>query len=410
MSYQFTGKPGYALLSGSLAIFSGFYLPFIITTDTFTIMMFLGASLFLLVAALNVQSRSGLLAVGLLTGLIHLTRSDGLLWLPIVVIFLWFQGPSAKDKQAKVLRSLWVILGYGLIMAPWIYRNLIDFGTPLAPGGLKTLWSTSYDQLFSYPASQLNLMNWTSSGLDAILESRLWALGINLQRTLAEQGVIFLTPLILFGMWRTRSDPRVKLGSWIWSATFIVMTFGFPFAGARGGLFHSCAAFQPLYWAVAPVGLESFIRWGQRRRNWQADQARVVFGTGLVIIAAVLSGVVFYQRSVGSAQETFVWNQPAVHYQNADQVLKSLGALPEDIVMVNNPPGYAIATHRRAIVIPDGDVDTLLDAAARYDARYVVLGLDHPRGLGDLYDFPNNSPQGLAYLTSTDGTHIFRIQ
>jgi len=49
LSYRLIAKKHWALLAGFLAIFSGFYLPYLTTTDTFAIYMFLGAVYFLMV-------------------------------------------------------------------------------------------------------------------------------------------------------------------------------------------------------------------------------------------------------------------------------------------------------------------------------------------------------------------------
>ena len=106
----------------------------------------------------------------------------------------------------------------------------------MAPGSSRSLWIVEYDELFIFPSSQLTMERWLSSGLATIIKARSWALGINLQRSIAEQGMIFLTPLIFIGLWQFRKDRRVQLGILAWFVTFFIMTFMFPFQGARGGL------------------------------------------------------------------------------------------------------------------------------------------------------------------------------
>jgi hypothetical protein len=83
--------------------------------------------------------------------------------------------------------------------------------------------------------------------------------------------------------------------------------------------------------------------------------------------------------------------------------------MPGDIVAVNNPAGYYAASSRPAIVIPDGAVDTLLAAARRFGARYVLLESNHPAGLEELYERPADQP-GLRFLKTVEGTHIFVVQ
>jgi hypothetical protein len=92
-----------------------------------------------------------------------------------------------------------------------------------------------------------------------------------------------------------------------------------------------------------------------------------------------------------------------------EQVLQDNGAISSDVVMVGNPPGYYIATRRSAIVIPEGGINTLLEAAKAYHPRFVILEKDHPQGLNQLYVNPGDNP-GLIYLTTYDDTHIYLVE
>jgi hypothetical protein len=410
LGYQFSGNSRWAFVSGLLAVFSGLYLPYISTTDTFTLYMLLGGILLLLLPKTNFPSPFAMVAAGIIVGLLHLSRADGIIWLPSLILVMIY-GTKSRAFLKIILKNLFLLLlGYILVMSPWIYRNLAEFGSFLSPGGLRTLWLTNYDQLFSYPAGQLTFQHWWSSGLVEILKARLWALGINTQRTIAEQGMVFLTPLVILGMWRSRSDLRVQIGFWAWMLTFSVMTLFFPFAGARGGLFHSCAALQPLFWAITPLGLNVFVEWGERQRGWKPEQAHLVFSSALVGFAVFLSVGLFFQRVIGPDLTTYAWEKTSSHYQAVESELQTLGATPDDIVMVKNPPGYNVVSHRSAIVIPDGDVRTLISAATRYGARYIVLELDHSSRLDDLYQDPQNSHPYLTYLLTLNNTRIFEAK
>jgi 4-amino-4-deoxy-L-arabinose transferase-like glycosyltransferase len=73
---------GWAWRSGLLTIFSGFYLPFLLTSDTFILYAWVGCGA--LWAMVEVSRRpSGLrwIGVGVLVGLAHLIRTDGILLL-----------------------------------------------------------------------------------------------------------------------------------------------------------------------------------------------------------------------------------------------------------------------------------------------------------------------------------------
>ena len=67
------------------------------------------------------------------------------------------------------------------------------------------------------------------------------------------------------------------------------------------------------------------------------------------------------------------WNEGEYLYLKADQFLVAQGARPDAIVMVRNPPAYFVMTGRQAIVVPYGDVKTLLAASRKYNASYIIL-------------------------------------
>jgi hypothetical protein len=409
LNYRLTAKKNWAMLSGLLAIFSGFYLARLTTTDTFGLVMVLGA-VYLLSIPGSTRKSSFIrwFFLGVITGVFHLSRADGILWIPVsmLIAFLDVKGTIAE----RLKNSGCVVAGYLLVMGPWILRNWVTFGSLLSPGGLRTLWLTEYDQLFAYPAAQLTFKHWWASGFSQILQARFWALGINLQRILAEQGMIILTPLILLGLWHLRKDLRVVAGLWGWLLTFVMMTFIFPFAGARGGLFHSCAALQPLFWAVTPVGLDICLEWGARKRNWDPPKAGSVFGFALVAVTAFFTVVVFFQNVIGPDPSRPLWTQSQWKYAKIESELQKLGASSDDVVMVKNAPGYYLVSNRPGVAIPYGDEKTLVEAATRYGVSYILLEADHPEGLQSLYENPEKHPFELDYLLSIDGTLIFELK
>jgi hypothetical protein len=430
LSFSLTRQKGIATLAGLLAVFSAFYLPYLSTTDTFVLYMVFGA-LFLLAVGNKPDMedwRWRLLqpfGLGFLAGFMHLARADGILWLGMAFVTVTLNVFSHNKGQANgglgnitkfnfslsrlIVSISLVLIGYLLVMGPWMLRNLAVLGTPLAPGGNRALWITQYDELFAYPASLLTPARWLGSGLPEIMRARLWASGQNLQTALAVQGEIFLIPLIILGLWKLRHDRRIQLGSLAWLATFVAMTVVFPFQGSRGGFFHSGAALQPLWWAVAPVGLEGFIAWGARARGWQANQAQRIFGAGLVGLAILLTVLITEGRVLGKDLSHPIWGESAAHYNHLEQALQGIGARAGETVMVNNPPGYFIAAGRPAIVTPFGDEQILLKTADYYNARYILLEFDHAAGLDTLYNSPGDR-EGLKYLLSVDGTRVFKVE
>jgi hypothetical protein len=103
------------------------------------------------------------------------------------------------------------------------------------------------------------------------------------------------------------------------------------------------------------------------------------------------------------------WNEGEYLYQSVDKFLLDRGVTPGEIVMTRNPPAYFIMTGRRAVVVPYGDVQTLIDAARKYDVRYVVLERKGAiNELANLYAHPDQYPD-FNYLGMLDETIILHI-
>lgn len=425
LSFVLTRRAWMAWLAGGLAVFSGYYLAFLGTTDTFGLSMLLGALWLLIAQRLLRASGEGravyleAFILGILAGLMHQARADGLIWLLMsgVVLALWLRSSAkavgkAEARGGRLLPALVAIAlcgtGYLVVMGGWFIRNLQSFGSWLGPGSGRALWITRYDEIYLYPASQLTFQHWISGGLEQILAARLWALGQNLQTALAVQGLIFLGPLALLGFWILRRDTSIRLGLLAWAGIFLAFTLLFPFQGARGGFFHSGAALQPLLWSVVPVGLSAVIAWGVGRRNWRTRRSKLLFGVGLVAISAIFTAFLTHARLVGTSPPESAWGAAVQSYSELDSHLGSLGIGPGEIAMVNNPPGYWTVTGRPAIVIPDGPPQAALDAGRRYGASYLLLDANYPREMGELFANPGDRP-GLDYVGTRRQVRIFRI-
>lgn len=420
LAFSITGRQRMALLAGALAVVSPYYLPYLVTTETFGISMLVGV-LFLQVTA-SVWKTSGqgarplrFFALGLLAGIFHLARADGLIWLFFalgVACVVSLRPATRKEVRRWVgpwaLRMLAVGLGYLLVMGPWMARNLQEFGTLLSPGGSRALWLTNYDELFAFPAQTLTFQHWISSGLAAIARVRWEALVWNIQTVVGVQGDIFLLPLMLVGLWQARKDVRIRFFALAWSIIFGVMTLVFPLPGSRGGFFHSGAALQPVLWAVAPLGLEQFIQWGARHRRWNPELSRRVFGAGALGLVLMFGLMVYYQRVIGADVAHPAWEESWRTAGQLEKVLQSQGADPTQVVLVNNPPGYTTATGRPSIVIPDGNEGTLRQVIRAYHPAYLWLEANHVSGLDDLYEHPADR-DGLVYLGSFDAARLFRV-
>jgi len=386
IAWQTSTNRRHAWAAALFVIFSGFFVVFWSVPETFTPFAVFGA------LCLWLASQGGWwgLIAGACAGLAHLTRADGvLLLLPALLV------PMLKrDTMTRLAtRCLGVMLGYAVVMCPWLAHNWMATGHLLSTAGAKTIFLTNYDDLYSF-GKTLDPSAFLAWGAGSILRSKLEALWANLLTLVAVDGLVFLAPFAAIGFWIKRREPVYQSALLYGAALYLAMSLVFTFPGVRGGMFHSSAALLPFIFASAMVGLDMVIDWvAARRATWNAAIARPIFTWGLVSLAVMLSLAIYVPRVRG-------WSQ-------SDEVYRAIGARlsdePAAIVMVNDPPGYVYHTGQQAISIPNGDVETLLAAAKRFHATWIVLDANRPSALAALYSRSQSDSRLALVETFQDG-------
>jgi len=416
LSLKFLRNPRHAWVAGLLAAFSGVYIVYSSIPETFVLYLVLGGLIWLVLFRSGWQNTSfKTLAVrasllGILVGLLHLTRADGIVWVAGGILWLtWVSVSHANSAKLRVaiIGITVFLLTYSLVMGAWYARNLNLFGSLMATGNSRTLWLNNYDQTFSFPADQLTIANWMAVGFGSQLLARWDALVMNLKNLVAVQGLVILGPLMIAGLWQKRRERGVRFAGLMMIGTLILMTLVFPYAGSRGGYLHSASAFQTLLWAAVPAGLELFVAWGQRKRNWQPERATPVFASLLVLVCVFMTGWFYIQKVVGTGEPSTRWGYSDDMYREIDEKLNNFNVSPQDLIMVNNPPGFYLATGRPSIVIPGGGADQAVAAAKKYGAKWMLLGSEQGN-LDDLYKNPKQN-DALQYRGDVGDLRLFCI-
>jgi len=387
-----------------LTLFSGFFFPYWTLPETFAPFALFG-SLALWIAGGGKPDADGRmrklcrwLLVGLLAGLCHLTRADGIVLLSVVALApllgLWARirvkieqdgvsGQAQGNAPTRLIASTigglaLIVAGYLLVMGPWFLRNLRQVGSLLSPAGTKAMWLTTYDDLFCYDCD-LSLRSYMAWGVGNVLRSKLFALWTNLQRFLAEDCLVFLLPLVLIGLYRLRTCLRFALSTIYLLCLYLVHSLVFTYPGWRGGFFHSSGVLLPYLYAAGIVGLDVAVRWvARRRRRWHVRQAGTVYAAGAVVLAVFLSLYVTFTKLPAW------WDADQV-YGDVSAWLSQRGVASDTAIMVGNPPAFWYRSRRPSVVVPNGGVDTLLAVADRYGVGYVILDVNRPVPLADLH-------------------------
>ena len=410
LAFRVSGQTRLALVSGLLSIFSLYYAPFMPVPDNYALFMLLGG-IFLLLAPR--RGRWIPVALGALAGLMTLARSDGLLWLGLAgltIIWTSSKGDGTPNTLSNWLRlvipaGVLVLVGYLLTMGWWHVRNLNLFGSLLTPGGGRLLWLQNYNQTFIYPPEELTCASFLQAGWDLAIQNRVRAFVSNFSNAFGAQGGIFLFPFTLIGLWQLRRELRTKIAVTGWVILFVVMTIIFPFAGSRGSFFHAGAAFQPYWWIAAPIGLEAGLRWARSRGQFTDKNASVFLQGVLVLLAIFMTGYLVNFRVISAG-----WAKDDLIYPAVQKLLMDKGLLPADVVIVRNPPGYFIASGNSSIALPFGDESTILAAAEKFDASYLVLEKGGTfESIQQLYDEPQSHPS-FVYIGEANEAKLYRIE
>ncbi|MGD1993169.1 MAG: glycosyltransferase family 39 protein [Anaerolineae bacterium] len=403
-----TGKRWIAWMAGLTTLFSGFFFSYWTLPETFTPFALFGSLALWLAAGHGRRGATATraLAAGTLVGLAHLTRADGILLLPVAALAAFIR-PAASDDARPSLRVsrpalgrvALTLLGYAVVMTPWFLRNLARIGAPLSPSGTQTLWLRTYDDLFCYDCS-LTLRSYLAWGASNILRSKLWAAGVNLQRFLAENCLIFLLPFTLAGLYRLRRRPPFALATLTLVLIYLAHSFAFTFPGPRGGFFHASAALLPFLHTAAGDGLDAAIGWAARRRRWNRRQARTVFAATVVCLSILLS-------AYATANKLEDWRHERETYQ---WLARWLAEEPSaSTVMIANPPAFWYHTRHPSVAVPNEGLELLLSAARRYDVSHLVLDENRPQPLGPFYAGEIDDER-LELVATLEQTKIYHVR
>lgn len=402
----------HAWMAGLLTLFSGFFVRFWGSIDTFAPYALVGATCLVTLGLMLQPGRAwrqvAVLAAlsGMLAGLGHLTRADGILLLLVGwSAVLWPFGNQGLHWRSRLLSLTLMTVTYLMVMSPWFARNLTLIGSPLPVGGAQGIWFRQYNDIFAYPpiASPATLF---ADGWGAFLSSRWLALTNNLGTFIVVEGLVVIAPLMLLGLWKRRHDPFLR-AFWMYAlGLHLVMTFVFPFPGYRGGLFHSAAALVPWWAILGLLGLDDAVNWlAQRRRQWRAASARWVFSSGLVLLALALS------LSISLPNRVPAMTGPGEYAEVATVV-------PADArVMINDPAQLYYRTGLGGVVLPAASPDVIPEIARKYGVRYLLLegvtadGAIPSAAPVELWSILTQTPDFLIPVPLTDsGKRLYEIR
>jgi hypothetical protein len=388
ISHKISQNRFISFIAGLLAVFSGYYFKFFTIPETIVPSIFFGGIFFLLIGYLfeNRKNKYKLMIfLGIITGLLYLSRSDGVLYLIIAIGCVFVSALKTKDEMnfSLLFRKLIVLAFFFLIISGWIFvYNKINFGTILAPGSSRALFIATYDDTFIYPSSLLTPEYFFENGL-GLRPAQIWtAIKQNLGSFVGVQLLIVGLPLIVFGLINRQHKLIIRVAIIHFSAIFIFMTIIFPLAGSRGGFLHASSGNQIIFWYLIAEGLHQFIEWGIRKRNWKLARSKKMFGSALVTFVVLLTIIVYSKDVLGNTPGLQKWNAEYKRYEFIESIIEEESESKFEVMMINNPLGYHYTTGRWSVVIPNTDPTNLLEIINKLDVKYVVIDDNLPDRFG----------------------------
>ena len=364
------GSRRVALFAGVLALFAGPMLVYVPMVDSFALFGITGAAAIAASIRATAPRASGgwLVVAGVAAGLATLTRVDGVL-LGVAPAIAWLArrgiGPWRVDGPA--ISAWWAVTAVAagaLVLAPWLARQMAEFGSAIPSAGGRMLWIASYNEQFSITGDPA-LGSYLERGPGVIVGTRLDTLVQLLGRTSVVLGGAFIAPF-LFGLWRERLRPDLAPFIVYWVVLFAAMVLVFTLHAPFGAWYHSAWAWLPFAIPLAVAnGLPLLDALGRRVPMLRRPR-NVRFLAGAALVGAVVLSL------VGSAALAAGWRRDSAKAASAATYLAEHAAR-SDVVMYVDPPSLNLLTGNPAVAPPFEPPSVVGDVARAYDVRWLVV-------------------------------------
>jgi hypothetical protein len=305
-----------------------------------------------------------LIVLGLLLGLGALTRNETI-WLALIwVVMAW----RADDPTATRLRLIGVVgIVAFVVFAPWAYRNLGVFGSPL-PGQAITnaLYLTGYD-IFAWNdpptlARHLALGPW------GLIELRLTGLTHNLFSVLLLLGMPVAALGIIALPWQARGRALRPLVA-ISAIMFLVTSLLFPAATQWGTFLHAAGPVHALVVLSAVLATDAGLARLGGRLGW-TKSVGWVGAAGLTAVSLLFSAALLPTFGSGSRATASTYEALGARMARAGHPLDDT-----NLRVISNFPIWVAETQRiPSLALPDEPPIDVLDLAATFPGtRYLIL-------------------------------------
>lgn len=382
---DFFGGRRLGLGAAMLAIFAGPLFILYPAIDNFALIGLLGTAVLWMGARAIRSPRPDpwIIGAGAVTGFAALTRIDGV-FLTLAPATAWLIGRGwapwktmgGKPSFAAGFASAGAFL---LVVAPWLVRQAIVFGSALPSTGGHTLWITSYNEQFSI-GHEVSLSTYLDWGWANIIGSKLSTLAVISGRTMVLMGG-FLVISFAGGLWAFRRRPELAPFFVYFGAVVILMAGLFTFHAPQSAWYHSAPAWLGFGLPVALAGIPPTANAIGRLWPFLRRPRTHVFLGGVGVIAAIVLSI------LGSASLYDGWISGRGRNVTAAQFFIE-NELTDAVVMYREASALNLLSGNPAVAFPYDPYPVIEDAVRAYDVEWVVVTrlaseLRAPLGLWD---------------------------
>jgi len=356
--------------------------------------LFLSTATLLLGYGLNHQHIPALIGCGLLLGLAYLTRSEVMLFFPVLAVILLLHSPRINITHAALYGLL--IVGVVLIViAPWLVRNVRETGSLTTPHLSRIFFMTDVRDFYSYGRD----LNWQTmreqQTIAQMIAKRLFELAASIKMMLVALDVVLPVAVVggLIGLLVSRDKERLLA----LAPTLILLLVFYLFYTVLAPYNIQGGAFKKSYLSLLPL----LVPLGAYAIERAITDPRFRLGVVVRTLGLMTANAVEMMRS----DITFTNN----YLTEMKKVVKVVNSLPDtngdgEIVMMAQDQFMLRFLGVRSVMIPMEDRDRVLEVARRYHIDYLMMPPARP-SLDPLYNKDETDPR-FVYVCDVPGTVV----
>ena len=362
--------------AAALAVLPEFALYSVRTDTVIPCALFECLSILLLIRGLRRGGVLVFIASGIAAGLAYLTRNDGILLLPMLVVTLIVYAIARSRWHGDAFHARFAVLmpiAALIVVTPWLIRNLNAYGLLGSPETSSMFFFTDHSDHYAF-GRHFTLQTMLAAQTPAqIIGKRAFELAAAV-KVMIESFDVFLPIAVIGGLlllianWRDEKDRRRLLAV----APVLILLLGLlvaypiliPYKAQAGSFKKGFMSIVPLLLPLGAYALERAI----------SDQ-RIRLGAMALVILLAGANAIDAVRLDAQAADSYL--------ASIDKMAAQAKALPDTngdgkIILMTQDPYIVRYVGLQSIMFPSENRDLVIQIAQRYGVDYLLMPSDRP--------------------------------